>query len=237
MTGSVTAIEGSDVRIQDAGNGCQLRPLLPVSAVEELSGRLQRLDGPEDGVGSTGPATRDPPRPPDPARGRGPAPAPRTLRGFSELAHRWGAFVAFDFGSLASTASIGAITDPVILFDALPNKANGYGYLRAVQKTVLDAWSPRRDERDVVVKTNTGGGKTVIGLLMLQCSLHEGKGPALYLAPEPHLADRVREEADRLGLTVVSDPEATKFISGDAICVTTMKTLVNGSPASDWPAR
>ena len=136
--------------------------------------------------------------------------------------------MAFNFGKLASSGSIGDIVDPVQLFDALPNKASGYGYLRAVQKTVLDAWSPRRDERDIVVKTNTGGGKTVVGLLMLQCSLHEKRGPALYLAPDPHLAQRARDEAGRLGLQVVSEPDAGKFISGDAICVTTMQTLING---------
>lgn len=136
--------------------------------------------------------------------------------------------MAFDFGKLTSSGAIANITEPSTLFDALPNKADGYGYLRAVQKTVLDAWSARRAERDVVIKTNTGGGKTIVGLLMLQCSLHESLGPALYLAPEGHLADRVRGEAAKLGLPVVSEPDAAKFLSGDAICVTTMRTLVNG---------
>jgi hypothetical protein len=136
--------------------------------------------------------------------------------------------MAFDFRKLASSGAIADITDPATLFDALPNKAGGYGYLRAVQKTVLDDWSERRDERDVVIKTNTGGGKTIVGLLMLQCCLHEKKGPALYLAPDPHLAQRVCDEAANLGLAVVADPEAGKFISGEAICVTTMRTLVNG---------
>ena len=93
---------------------------------------------------------------------------------------------------------------------------------------MLDAWSGRRDERDIVIKTNTGGGKTIVRLLMLQCCLHEKKGPALYLAPDPHLAKRVCGEAANLGLDVVSDPESVKFISGQAICVTTMRTLVNG---------
>lgn len=71
-------------------------------------------------------------------------------------------------------------------------------------------------------------GKTIVGLLMLQCCLHENKGPALYLAPDPHLAQWVCGEAANLGLAVVSDPESAKFISGQAICVTTMRTLVNG---------
>lgn len=136
--------------------------------------------------------------------------------------------MAFDFGKIASSGALSSITDPTVLFDALPNKVAGYGYLRAVQDTVLTQWAERRNERDIVVKTNTGGGKTVVGLLMLQCSLNEGLGPALYLAPDPHLAQRVLEEAANLGLETVSDPLAAKFLGGDAICVTTMQTLLNG---------
>ncbi|MGC5225122.1 helicase C-terminal domain-containing protein [Micromonospora sp. DT81.3] len=134
----------------------------------------------------------------------------------------------FSFGELGSSGAISGIVEPGPLFDALPNKAKGYGYLRAVQSEVLEAWSPRRDERDIVIKTNTGGGKTIVGLLMLQCSLHEGRGPALYLAPDPHLASRATDEAKNLGLEVTDNPEASRFHAGDAICVTTMKTLLNG---------
>ncbi len=134
----------------------------------------------------------------------------------------------FDFGKLTAGAAIRAITEPTPLFDALPNKAVGFGYLRAVQGAVLDAWYPRRNERDLVIKTNTGGGKTIVGLLMLQSSLHEGYGPALYVAPDSHLADRVVAEATSLGLEVVGDPEHHKFTSGEAICVTTMQVLFNG---------
>lgn len=134
----------------------------------------------------------------------------------------------FDFKKLARGGAISSITDPTALFDALPNKAEGYGYLRAVQKTILDAWSPRRNERDLAIKTNTGGGKTIAGLLILQASIHEGIAPALYLAPDPHLAKQVLGESAKLGLATVDDPESTKFLSGEAICVTTMQVLING---------
>src|SRR4051794_7638259 len=88
-----------------------------------------------------------------------------------------GFLMAFDFTRLSRGTALSDVIQPATLFDALPNKASGYGYLRAVQKTVLDAWFARRDERDVVIKTNTGGGKTIVGLLMLQSSLNEKKGP------------------------------------------------------------
>jgi hypothetical protein len=136
--------------------------------------------------------------------------------------------VAFDFGSIAQSLSIASITEPDKLFDALPNKAVGYGYLRAVQKEILVAWHERRNERDLVIKTNTGGGKTIAGLLILQASLHEGVAPALYVAPDPHVAAQVLQEAANLGLAAVDDPSRPEFLSGQAICVTTMQKMVNG---------
>lgn len=136
--------------------------------------------------------------------------------------------MAFDFKNVARSGALSKIVDPAALFDALPNKAEGYGYLRAVQKTVLDAWSSRRRERDLVIKTNTGGGKTIAGLLILQACLHEEYGPALYIAPDPHLSDQVKDEARKLGLSFVDDPDSGKFHSGEAICITTMNVLMNG---------
>ena len=136
--------------------------------------------------------------------------------------------MAFDFNKVADGRAIASITDPSVLFDALPNKAEGYGYLRAVQKTVLDSWSQRRNERDLVIKTNTGGGKTIAGLLILQACLHEGIVPAVYVAPGPHLAEQVTAEAVKLGLSVVDDPANAKFLAGGAVCVTTMQVLLNG---------
>ena len=136
--------------------------------------------------------------------------------------------MAFDFNKVADGRAIASITDPSVLFDALPNKAEGYGYLRAVQKTVLDSWSQRRNERDLVIKTNTGGGKTIAGLLILQACLHEGIVPAVYVAPGPHLAEQVTAEAVKLGLSVVDDPANAEFLAGGAVCVTTMQVLLNG---------
>lgn len=136
--------------------------------------------------------------------------------------------MTFDFRNLARGTAISKVADPAALFDALPNKAEGYGYLRAVQKTILDAWSPRRNERDLVIKTNTGGGKTIIGLLILQSCLNEGVFPALYIAPDRHLVESVGDQARRLGIETVSEPLDSRFLSGAAICVTTMQVLFNG---------
>jgi hypothetical protein len=75
---------------------------------------------------------------------------------------------------------------------------------------------------------NTGTGKTIVGLLLLQVSLHEGAGPALYLAPDPHLAERVEHEARRLGLAVVDSPSSPKFRACESICITSLQKFING---------
>lgn len=69
--------------------------------------------------------------------------------------------------------------DPRQVFAGLPSRNPKYAYLRDVQDQVLEAWHQRRDEPDLVMKMNTGGGKNVVGLLCLQSSLNEQKGPGL----------------------------------------------------------
>ena len=96
-----------------------------------------------------------------------------------------------DFSKLAAGQHPPLIS-PRDVFAALPGRAAGFGYLRDVQGQVLDAWARRRTERDLLIKMNTGTGKTAVGLLMLQSSLKEGSGPALYVSPDNYLALQVR---------------------------------------------
>ena len=39
---------------------------------------------------------------------------------------------------------------------------------------------------------NTGGGKTVVGLLMLKSCLNEGVGPAVYVTPDNYLVSQAK---------------------------------------------
>ena len=101
-------------------------------------------------------------------------------------------------------------------------------YLRQEQGEVLEAWFKRKDDRDLVIKQNTGGGKTVAGLLIAQSTLNEQIGKAVYLAPDTYLAARVREEADRLSFASTDDPQDPDFRAQQAILVTTFQKLING---------
>ncbi|MFJ5016975.1 DEAD/DEAH box helicase [Streptomyces griseoluteus] len=135
--------------------------------------------------------------------------------------------MVIDFSSFGS-GSAPTPTDPRVLFDALPGRAAQYEFLRDPQGQVLQAWYDRRSEKDLVVKLNTGGGKTLVGLLICQSSLNESAGPVLYLAPDPYLASQAMEQAVGLGLEVTSDPKSTHFASGEAICVLSLHRFVNG---------
>jgi replicative superfamily II helicase len=48
----------------------------------------------------------------------------------------------------------------------LREKPVGINDLYASQAEVLDTWHGRRHDKDVVVKLHTGGGKTLVALLM-----------------------------------------------------------------------
>src|SRR5438874_13102554 len=94
---------------------------------------------------------------------------------------RWWRMV--DFNKLLHEDATPAPLNPADIFHSLPRADTKYDYLRDVQGEVLKAWHARRKERDIIMKMNTGSGKTLVGLLMLQSLLHEEIGPVLYLCP------------------------------------------------------
>jgi hypothetical protein len=118
------------------------------------------------------------------------------------------------------------LIDPRDIFNSLPNRP--WPRLRLEQGEVLKTWFDRRDERDLVIKQNTGGGKTVVGLLAAQSSLNEGVGPAAYLVPDTYLVEQVIDEARQLGVPTTTDPHSAEYRSGAAILVTTFHKVVNG---------
>ena len=75
---------------------------------------------------------------------------------------------------------------------------------------------------------NTGSGKTVVGLLILQSCLNEGKGPAVYVVPDNYLVAQVCEEAKKLGILTTTDRDDYSYTESKAILVTTIFALVNG---------
>ena len=117
-----------------------------------------------------------------------------------------------DFSKIASQSTSDSATEPRRIFSTLPEKDGKYGYPRDVQSEVWEGWHERREERDLVIKMNTGSGKTVVGLIALKSCLNEGAGPAVYIAPDVYLTEQVANEARQLGLEITDDLFARRCV-------------------------
>ena len=123
-------------------------------------------------------------------------------------------------------------TNPIEVYDVLDRRSET-GPLRPSQKVILTEWfNNRKDNKDNIVKLHTGEGKTLIGLLMLQSKLNETGEPCLYLCPNIYLANQVRLEAYKFGITYCEIGEENDlpddFASGKSILITHVQKLFHG---------
>ena len=102
--------------------------------------------------------------------------------------------------SSLSKAQVLESAEPRDIFMSLSRRKPAYQYPRDVQAEVWSEWWSHRNDRNVIVKMNTGSGKTVVGLLILMSRIAEGEGPAVYVAPTKNLVSQVMAEAGRLGI-------------------------------------
>ena len=135
-----------------------------------------------------------------------------------------------DFGELLDNFDNDVPIVPKEIFESSVREEK-FSYLRGDQEKVLEHWYDRKDEKDTVIKMNTGGGKTTVGLLQLQSTLNEKKGKALYLCLNNQLIEQVLKDAKGLGIRCVGmDSNNTlppEFINEESILVTTFQKLFN----------
>ncbi|MET4163007.1 hypothetical protein ABIE61_002868 [Marinobacterium sp. MBR-111] len=131
-----------------------------------------------------------------------------------------------DFGKLNTGLSTNQ-TDPRKIFTTLKRDARFKRPLDE-QADVLDEWYSRRTAKDLTIKMNTGGGKTVVGLLCLQSSLNENIKPAVYITPDNFLVEQVCKEAKALGVCTTVNEKDPDFIAGRSILVANVHKLFNG---------
>lgn len=135
-----------------------------------------------------------------------------------------------DFNKLRAKDSKKPI-DPIEIFRRLP-KPLGIVDLYSSQADVLQSWFKERQEQDTVVKLHTGGGKTLVALLMAQSTLNETKESVIYLVPTTQLVEQTLEKAKSLSINAVSyekgKPLNDDFLNARAIMVGTYNALFNG---------
>ena len=136
-----------------------------------------------------------------------------------------------DFNRLRSQQQESTPVDPVKIFLRLP-KSPGFDDLWSSQAEALKEWFRRRDERDIVIKLNTGGGKTLVGLLIAQSILNERKGPVVYLCPTTQLQGQILEQSKQYGIPAVPYPKgedfSENFLAAKAVMIATYHALFNG---------
>lgn len=120
---------------------------------------------------------------------------------------------------------------PRDIFNALP-KPPGINDLYASQAEVLDTWFSRRDDKDAVIKLHTGGGKTLVALLMAQSVMNERGEPVLYLSPTNQLVHQVLAKSREYGIPSLpytkGRPLPGEFHDGKSVLVGSYETLFNG---------
>jgi replicative superfamily II helicase len=136
-----------------------------------------------------------------------------------------------DFNKLRAKKKKKNFIEPWEIFRRLP-KPPGMNDLYGSQMKVLTDWFSDRENRDVVVKLHTGGGKTLVGLLMAQSTLTETSEPVLYLAPNTQLVEQTLKKAKENGIPAVpygrGAPLNDDFLNAKAVMVGTYKSLFNG---------
>lgn len=118
--------------------------------------------------------------------------------------------------------------EPREIFMSLPQKEKIYEYPRDVQAEVWKKWFAVREQKNCIIKMNTGSGKTVVGLMILQSCLNEEKGPAVYVVPDKYLVTQVCAEARRLGIQTATDRDDYLYSENKAILVIPIQSLING---------
>jgi replicative superfamily II helicase len=138
-----------------------------------------------------------------------------------------------DLKKIRRTGANAVILDPRKIFDRQP-KPEGVNDLWKSQDEVLRAWNDRRTDRDVVIKLNTGGGKTLVGLLIAQAMMNEHKSGALYLCATNQLVDQTIAKAGEFQLPAVryeggaGKPLPAAFYNGEATLIATYRALFHG---------
>jgi replicative superfamily II helicase len=137
-----------------------------------------------------------------------------------------------DFKKLSSSRTQSVPTDPIKIFQRLP-KPPHINDLWESQSEALRLWAKRRSQNDLVIKLNTGGGKTLVGLLIGQALLNEFRKPVLYLCPNNQLVHQTADKAEQIGLSALTYEAGPgdlppAFLNGTAVLVASYRALFHG---------
>ncbi|MDR3719105.1 MAG: DEAD/DEAH box helicase family protein [Bryobacteraceae bacterium] len=134
-----------------------------------------------------------------------------------------------DLNKLREAKKQPKVIDPVEIFRRLPKKAD-IKDLYGSQVEVLNAWFADRTKPDHVVKLHTGGGKTLVGLLIAQSIVNETSEPVVFICPNNYLVGQTLKKATEYSIPAVAyeKPFPDEFANGKAVMVSNYSTVFNG---------
>jgi replicative superfamily II helicase len=135
-----------------------------------------------------------------------------------------------DFKKRLAKKDTKTLVNPIEIYETL-DRASDKGPLRPAQEAILKEWyEQHRELRDIILKLHTGQGKTLIGLLILQSKLNEGRGPAIYLCPNNFLIQQTCNQATQFGVrySTIEDDLPYEFTDGKTILITSVQKLFTG---------
>jgi hypothetical protein len=135
----------------------------------------------------------------------------------------------FDFGGLEKPKAGAKPTNPRDIFRARPSGKSKIKELWQGQAAALDDWF-RHPERNTLISMYTGAGKTLVGCLIAQSLLNQGKRNVVYACPTIDLIRQTEKEAATIGLRTTNYHEQSfsndDFDQGKAFCITTYQALL-----------
>ena len=122
--------------------------------------------------------------------------------------------------------------DPLQIFEKLTLRGS-IENIWDPQADALRRWNEKRDKSDVAIEMNTGGGKTLVGLLIAQSLVNEKKGRVLYVCSNNQLIEQTHERAKEIGLSPAKRYEKNwhdknDFDAGSTFCLTNYASVFNG---------
>lgn len=135
-----------------------------------------------------------------------------------------------DFSQFGRKGKREAPINPVDIFLTIIRE--GLNDLYLSQSEVLKNWFENRIVKDSIIKLHTGGGKTLVGLLIAKSIMNEMKEPVLYLVPNNQLKLQVFQRAEEYGIEAeIFDDDynfSDRFYNGEAVLIATYARLFNG---------
>lgn len=137
-----------------------------------------------------------------------------------------------DFNKILTTNTREKKINPFEIYEENDRKSIT-GPLRTTQINILEKWyKEKKESRETIIKLNTGEGKTLIGLLILQSRMNMSGLPCIYTCPNRYLVQQVCEEARKFGVpfcSLLDEYELpNEFLKGEKILITHAQKIFNG---------